>query len=324
MRLTRLIGFWVGLWIVVAGALSEALAQDLAGSDLRLAYNNGLTVPVFVNGQGPFDFVVDTAASNTVIFENLSNRLMIGQEDGQDAVVIFGLREQTEKVHELESLTVNGFEKRNLRTIILPDWDVAGQDSPAGLLGMDFLSSFFVLFDLEESRFYISERDPKRRKSGAWTSTRLRSTDLGVLRTDLFLARISINGKPFLGLLDTGASHSLLSVKASQILGAIPPSVGSGRGAMVDAAGTSRPVFLVQVARMTIGRQRFPKWIFTVRELKIFRYLNAEYRTTAILGNDVLARQSFAIDFPGKKLWLRRRGPRSPARKRLLEPTFTL
>ena len=37
--------------------------------------NESCTVPVMINGQGPFDFVVDTGADRTVISEELAKQL---------------------------------------------------------------------------------------------------------------------------------------------------------------------------------------------------------------------------------------------------------
>ncbi|MGF1456247.1 MAG: aspartyl protease family protein [Alphaproteobacteria bacterium] len=285
---------------------AAALAQDPVEVPLTRVQGRWLSVPVLVNGQGPFPFVIDTAASNTILFSSSQEILALPQQGEVEATVIFSLEERTLKVHRLESLSLAGLERRDLRTVIVPDFFVVASSRPAGLLGMDFLSRYFVTFDLEAMVLSVGTRRA-RRFDGVWTSARLNRVNIDHLEAELFAVDFIINGRPFRGLVDTGANSSFLNQSAARSLGAVPPPFMRKQGDLTDVIGKRRTVYRVILESMKLGRKRWASPKFTVQDLKIFTYLNQDFRRAAILGMDLLGTQSFAADFPGRRLWIKRR-----------------
>ncbi len=279
---------------------------DLVEVPLTRVQGRWLAVPVLVNGQGPFQFVIDTAASNTILFSSGQEILALPQQGDTKATVIFSLEERTLQVHELRSLSLGTLERRNLRTVIVPDFFVVAGDRPAGLLGMDFLQDHFVKFDMETMTLSMGRERPQRVGTGRWTAARIHAVEVGSLETKLYAVDLSINALPFTGLIDTGANSSFLDRAGAISLGAVPPPFIRDQQVLTDVIGRRRVVYRVRVESLRLGRKRWFGPAFTVRDLKIFTYLNRAFRKSAILGIDLLGTQSFAIDLPGRRLWIKR------------------
>jgi predicted aspartyl protease len=67
-------------WIIVTATLgSTSIATSQPPDDLRFAVNDrgGITVPVTINGTGPFPFLLDTGSSASAVSKSLAARLAI-------------------------------------------------------------------------------------------------------------------------------------------------------------------------------------------------------------------------------------------------------
>ncbi len=287
-------------------AAQTASANGSSVLPITRIYGRWIAIPVRINGQGPYRFIIDTAASNTVLFEDTRADLGLEAEAKTLATVVFGLEERTLPLYALETMTVGPFTKHGLRTVTVPSWFLFGEERPDGLLGMDFLSAYFVLVDLSANQLTLTRERPDALE-GTWTSTRLRAVDFDTLATALYVTRVTINADTFAALIDTGASTSFLSENAARRIGAPPPVMMRRDGRMADAVGGRESIYRVLAEKLVIGRKRWEKPRFIVKNLRIFDYLARDFRNPAILGIDILARQNFALDFPRRRLWLRRR-----------------
>ena len=65
----------------LALALVTSLAQPAFAAEqpYRIDYHGRLATDVYVNGQGPFQFVIDTASSRSLIFERARQKLNLTQ-----------------------------------------------------------------------------------------------------------------------------------------------------------------------------------------------------------------------------------------------------
>ncbi len=109
-----------------------------------------IVVPVHINGQGPFSFVLDTGATLTCVDQNLVEQLKLPEQRGRFGVGATIRGEGNVKLVRLDSLQVGtatasgldgcGIDLGNVRNVGL---DVNG------LLGLNFLRSFRVTIDFE-------------------------------------------------------------------------------------------------------------------------------------------------------------------------------
>jgi predicted aspartyl protease len=136
---------------VPAPARVEAPADSAAGEiGFRLAGAGGavLVVPATVNGQGPFDLIVDTGATITCLDDSLVRTLGLPDERGMvgSGVGIGGAGRV--RLVRVDSLRVGGAMAERLTACAL-DLQAVRAAAPGahGLLGLNFLRSFRVTLD---------------------------------------------------------------------------------------------------------------------------------------------------------------------------------
>ena len=110
-------------------------------------------VQVTIQGQGPFQFAVDTGASNTVVDTQVADQLHLQ---------VTGQRRQVTGVVGQESVPIARVDRWQLGDVQLPPGDVAVVDLPdvqhgggglQGLIGSDVLSRFaYVVVDYDDQR----------------------------------------------------------------------------------------------------------------------------------------------------------------------------
>lgn len=122
-------------------------------------------VPVTIQGQGPFEFVLDTGASRTSIDNGLADRLQLSAAPGFLAPTVEGVAASAEaRILQVEQWQVGDQP--------LPSWPVAAIDLPSpppqmgvdefpGLLGSDILSQFGRVTIDYEQEVLILEGTPR-------------------------------------------------------------------------------------------------------------------------------------------------------------------
>lgn len=133
----------------------ETAADSAAGeSTFELAGPGGavLIVPVHINGQGPFDFVLDTGATLTCIDQSLANRLALPEVTG---VVGLGAGIGSSgrlKLAKIDSLRIGQTSAHDLQGCILSLENLRDIGlEPDGLVGLNMLKEFRVTLDFKRS-----------------------------------------------------------------------------------------------------------------------------------------------------------------------------
>jgi predicted aspartyl protease len=110
--------------------------------------------------------------------------------------------------------------------------------------------------------------------------------------TSLVLVPIYVNGHgPYRFLLDTGASHSVLSQEVADRL-----EIPRGRAEKLITAGGAVPVTIRQLDALQFGAARIVRLSIAVANLVLL----ADLRVDGILGGDCLRYFNPAIDYAGK------------------------
>lgn len=117
-----------------------------------------LLVPVRINGQGPYDFVLDTGATLTCVDAELADSL--GLEDSAGRVG-FGAGIQgtpgSMRLVEIDSLAVGDARAEGLTGCTLDLAQIRSMGIEAhGLLGLNFLTSFRVTLDFAADRLILA------------------------------------------------------------------------------------------------------------------------------------------------------------------------
>jgi predicted aspartyl protease len=128
--------------------LASAAAFAESSSDLRLVSGGLPLVEVSLNGSGPFDFLLDTGASATVIDARIARRLRLAALGNTRLRTVNGTR-PAERVR-LDTLSIGSLQARNLLALTI---DLSAFQSleqrVVGVLGYDFLSKHSFLLDYD-------------------------------------------------------------------------------------------------------------------------------------------------------------------------------
>ena len=127
-------------------ALQTPAADEVAtGLDRSLR----MTVPVMINGQGPFDFVVDTGADRTVISEELAKQLNLPQSGTATLHAMGGSAKV--KLVSIKTVQVSTNIAKRVEAAALPRRNV-GAD---GLLGIDSLKNQRIVMNFQSNTMRV-------------------------------------------------------------------------------------------------------------------------------------------------------------------------
>ncbi|MBD3813804.1 MAG: aspartyl protease family protein, partial [Betaproteobacteria bacterium] len=159
---------------------------------------NRMTVPVTINGQGPFNFMVDTGAQATVVTHRLNERMNF-RPLGSATLVGMASTAQVQVV-EVDGLEFAARVFDNLEAPLLDSRDL-GAD---GILGLDSLQDMRVILDFRDNHIEVADSSVLQGNRGYEIIVRARSR-LG----RLIITSAKIDGVTTAVILDTGAQASM-------------------------------------------------------------------------------------------------------------------
>ncbi|MDP8912541.1 MAG: retroviral-like aspartic protease family protein [Pseudomonadota bacterium] len=268
----------------------EADAVDVGiGHDRR----DRMTVPISIDGKGPYDFLIDTGAERTIISAELARELALAE--GRRA-----------RMHSMSGVG-------DVETVIIPKLQVsrksvAGIHAPAlraanigasGMLGIDSLQSQRITFDFQRKKMTVvpsNSREPDDDPNEIVVRARSR---LG----RLVLVDASLDGQKLIVILDTGAEvtvgndalrRKLVSKRKMGVT--IPIQLISVTGGVIQADYT-------QVRQVRLGGVRIQDLPVAFAEVHPFKQLDLADRPALLLGMDALRLfDRVSVDFANRKV----------------------
>jgi hypothetical protein len=274
-----------------------------------------LSTDVFIDGQGPFNLILDTATSRTVIYEHVRTRLGLSEPDGE-ALTIHAITGPIEAAAvQLAELRLSSLRITDLVVGVVPDIPGKTDQTQDGILGLDVLTRYFVVLEDGRLSFY------NRAGGGvapytAWPSVALSPKQLTTVPVTLWFLDARFGMVPGTALFDLGAGVTILNWPLARRFGLVKtdfsarrPLVGPQIGVR-DIAGWDTPIVQVTEFSVAIGNREWPSTKVMVADAPLFGYLDMENRPAAIVGLGLFRNDSIAIDFESEKLYIR---PPSPA-----------
>ena len=138
-----------------ADSAAGEIAFELAGPG-----GAALLVPVYLNGEGPFDFVLDTGATLTCVNQPVAERLRLPRARGVAGVGAGAGGSGRMELVRLDSLRIGQARAEDLTlcTLDLSHIGSLGLDVD-GLLGLNFLRAFRVTLDFEREVLLLQAAD---------------------------------------------------------------------------------------------------------------------------------------------------------------------
>jgi predicted aspartyl protease len=268
-----------------------AVPEDAEILQLEKDRYERLTVPVTIQGKGPYRFMIDTGAEATVVSFSLADRLQI--TDRRPATLVgMASRVATETIDIAEFML--GSRNLYIRTAPLVNAEHLG--AVDGILGLDSLQNQRVLLDFEKKVLAVADAKDLGGNRGFEIIVKARER-LG----QLIITRALLDGVETSVVVDTGAQASVGNMALFERL---RRGRNLGESALTDVNGhqLSGPV---RVAKdLNLGRLRLsnipvlfldappfhalkladkPALILGMRELRIFRRVAIDFERREVL-----------------------------------------
>ena len=202
------------LWIspAIASALAVAVAieppqsSETIGPDLNKAEvldimqdrHQRYTIPVTIDGAGPYNFMIDTGSQATVVTHEINDQLALPSLGSATLVGMSSVR--TVPIVEVDNLQLGSQVLHNLTSPVL-ERDHIGAD---GIIGLDSLQDMRVLIDFRNETIAVESLDEQSGSRGFEIVVRARNKHGRLLITDAL-----VEGVRATVIIDTGAQASI-------------------------------------------------------------------------------------------------------------------
>ena len=237
-----------------------------------------LTIPVMVDGHGPFAFVIDTGADRTVISTELATTL--GLPKGPKVRL-----HESAGVDVVETVVIDRLDigERTIRRIEAPTLAVAGLGA-AGMLGIDSLHDQRVVMDFKN-----------RTLSSVASRGEARDPDAIIVRGvsrfgQLVLVDANVRGTAVYVILDSGAQSTIGNLALQRLLTDSRAQADPNRSTQViSVTGRRSPAEFADINEMHIGGLTIRNMPLAFAELHTFERFGIADQPAMLLGMDVLS-----------------------------------
>ncbi len=273
--------------------ITEAQASEDLATGLDLAMR--MTVPVMINGKGPFQFVVDTGASRTVISEELAKQLALPSA-GTARLHAMGGSANVRMVR-INTVQVSTNTKKGVEAAALPRRYV-GAD---GLLGIDSMKGQRIVMDFvaHTMRVEPSSTPEEAVPPEADLIIVTARTRLG----QLVMVDADANGQKIWVVVDTGAQNTVANSKLRALLVKRIPETEIRPINMVDVLGHNTPADYTIVSKLRIGGVSMGNAAIAFADAHPFKLFGLTKKPSMLMGVESL--RSFrrvSVDFSTRKV----------------------
>jgi Aspartyl protease len=254
-----------------------------------------IVVPVMLNEQGPFYFLLDTGATRTVIAKSAVTRLAL-QTDEQQRVDIRSVSSVMRvPTVVMSSLQVGALRSTQVRMPVLSGLVLDGVD---GILGVDVLGDTKVTADFLNNHIRITTANGEPADSSrlvfAFTQMARRP-----IMVDAWVGGIRTRA-----IVDTGCAHTLGNAVLLNVLQKQQHGQLAIRSTEVsDATDATLPAQLALVPSMIVGTLGIQNLPVSFGEFSVFDIWKINDRPALLIGMDVLSLvDELAIDYRRKEL----------------------
>jgi hypothetical protein len=287
--------------LILAG--SQAWAMLPAEQPYRIADSGRPVTDVYIDGKGPFTFLIDTASSRSLIFEHVRGALKLTQSQ-PGRLTVYGINDVADVMAvKPGELRVAGEAIRGLTLGVLPDSNMSGLD---GILGVDVLSRYFVVLDRRTMRVkLLAPGAESARPYAGWAEAQLTPHALKALPIQFWYLKTRFNDLHVTALFDLGADTTMINWEAAERLGlrrhnftAPPPAL------LQDVLGKDAPAVRLLDLDVGLPGKSWEKQWAIVADAPAFSYFDLDEKPAAIVGPGLLRDNSLAIDFAGQRLFV--------------------
>jgi predicted aspartyl protease len=256
--------------------------------------NDHMLAPVSINGQGPFNFLLDTGANISCVSHRLAARLDLKSGEQAQVHTVVGVRSRPMVV--LDRLQVGPRNRRNVRAPSLP----IKSENVDGVLGVDWLKGQRLVLDFKGRKMEITKSRADFGEPGrvVVVPARRRHGQLTIVDAEL-------DGKPISAILDSGAQGTLCNRRLRDMVRATEARTRRGREPeppqfvnMETLAGESFVGESVFLPFLRLGGLHLGNVPVTYADMHVFDIWGLKDVPSLVLGMDLLSQfEQVSLDF---------------------------
>lgn len=265
----------------------EIGGNEIAGRKVQTR----MTVPVQVNGQGPYRFVVDSGADTSVIGSIVAQRLRLPPGT---PVMLHGMTgsDQVNRV-QVDSLALGQTSFHDLHLPVLQERDLGG----AGMIGIDALVEQRLMLDFERRVIKVEDAArPAPRLDGEIVVMARRQ------RGQLILTQARANGRPVNAVIDTGSE---ITIGNTALRNRLMRRYGDRftKVAVTGVTGVTVYLDLVRVGELRLGPVQLTDVPIAFAEVPPFAAFGLSDAPALLLGTDLMeVFRRVSLDFRARKV----------------------
>jgi predicted aspartyl protease len=249
-----------------------------------------MTVPVLIDGQGPYAFVVDTGSNRTVVSDTLARQLNL--PGGRTISLHSATGPIDTATAPVGALQVG---QRRMRNLVAPVLN-AGNLGAVGILGIDAVADQRIVMDFLGNKMSIGDTAARRDDSGA-VVVRARSKYGQLLLVDSW-----VEGVPIYVIVDTGGEISI----GNSVLRAMLTKRRSEEPTptkVISVSGESVMADLTYLPRVNLGNVIISNLQIAYADIYTFRKFGLADKPAMLLGMNILRYFGrVSIDFPARQV----------------------
>ena len=257
-----------------------------------------LVVPVQLNGQGPFFFLLDTGAARSALTPAALDRLSVSV-DKEHHVVVRGVAGRSRvPTAVVDSFQVGDLECREQRVPVIGARVLDGLD---GILSMDRLHDLHLTADFASAEVRVMNG------GGGEAAQNALPMRFAWLSKELIIVEARIGEHKVPAIIDTGGAHTLGNVALLNRLIADAGGVLTGviRSSVTDATDTVLDTWDSEVETLHIGEVAIDDLRISFGHFPVFKYWNLSERPALLIGMDALSRtKSLSVDYRRRQMAL--------------------
>ena len=251
-----------------------------------------MTVPVNIEGMGPFEFIIDSASQRTILSTEIAGSLELEIEDQVNIIALSG--STTVKTVYVPQLTLG---TKSYGGLISPTFR-ASNIGADGVLGLDSLQGQRILLDFIGRKIALEDTQEKlisRSRREIIVTAKRRSGQLIFTEATIGGIKVSV-------IIDTGGEISIGNKALQRRLRMRSSSLQQIN--LVDVTGKSFPADYGLAAELIIGRARFGVIPIAFADIAPFKALQLDKKPAMFLGMNALRNfDRVAIDFANRKIY---------------------
>lgn len=261
-----------------------------------------VVAPVFVNGEGPYRFLVDTGANRSTLSPALARALSIDFAGAPRALVHGVTGSEQAPFARVGEMRLGSVVRQGIEMPVIANRIYANAE---GIMGADHISGGRLIIDFKRDRIELSPGGPPPPASAYVMRAQMRFGRLPVVTAQI--GRVTARA-----VIDTGAERSLGNPALRAALLEISPLLASdGFTPVYGAVGPDARAEILWAPRLTLAGVRIQRLPILFADTHFFRFWQMENEPALLIGMDVLGQfEMLTIDYKRSEVYFRvRRGP---------------